>query len=68
VVILSSVVPAIRLDAGDRREGMCSHQCCFEGKRSGREDFEQVQEGETEEIVYMNKVRERKRKESKACN
>jgi len=47
---------------------MCSHQCCFEGKRSGREDFEQVQEGETEEIVYMNKVRERKRKESKACN
>ena len=68
VVILSSVVPGGRFDAGDRMDGMCSHQCCFEGRRSGREDFEQVQEGETEETIYMSKVRERKRKESRACN
>ena len=60
MVILSSVVPASIFDAGDRREGMCSHQCCIEGRRSVREDFEQVQEGETEETIYMSKVRERK--------
>jgi len=47
---------------------MCSHQCCFEGRLSGREDFEQVREGETEETICMSKVRDRKRKESKACN
>ena len=52
-----------RFDAGNRREEMCSHQCCFEGRRSGREDFEQVQEGETEET--MSKVRERKSKKVK---
>jgi hypothetical protein len=60
---LSSVVPA-----GDRRENMCSHRCCFEGRRSMREDFEQVQEGETKEIIYMSKVREGKGKESKTCD
>ena len=53
-------MPASIFDAGDRREGMCSHQCCIEGRRSVREDFEQVQEGETEETIYMSKVRERK--------
>jgi len=68
VVILSIVVPASRFGAGDRREGLCSHQCCFEGRRSGREDLEQVQEGEAEETIYMSKVREIKRKESKPCN
>jgi hypothetical protein len=58
-----SVVPA-----GDRRVGMCSHRYCFEGRRSAREDFEQVQEGETKQIICMSKVREGKRKESKTCN
>jgi len=37
VISHSSVMPASRVDAGDRREGKCSYQCYFEAKcsRSG---------------------------------
>jgi len=46
VVILCSVVPASWFNAGDGREEMCGHQCSFVGRISGREDLEQVEEGE----------------------